>query len=107
MACERGTSFGYNSLVADMRALPEMARNGTPVIMDATHSVQQPGGNGGSSGGQREFAPVMARCAVSLDRLSWAALDLAGDVVRHDGDASNAADTDEHLDEIEQMLHTI
>ena len=66
MACERGTSFGYNSLVADMRGLPEMARNGTPVIMDATHSVQQPGGNGGSSGGQREFAPVMARCAVSL-----------------------------------------
>ena len=66
MACERGTSFGYNSLVADMRGLPEMARNGTPVKMDATHSVQQPGGNGGSSGGQREFAPVMPRCAVSL-----------------------------------------
>lgn len=66
MACERGTSFGYNTLVADMRGLPEMGRNGVPVIMDATHSVQQPGGNGGSSGGQREFAPVMARCAVSL-----------------------------------------
>jgi 2-dehydro-3-deoxyphosphooctonate aldolase (KDO 8-P synthase) len=66
MACERGTSFGYNTLVADMRGLPEMGRNGFPVIMDATHSVQQPGGNGGSSGGQREFAPVMARCAVSL-----------------------------------------
>ncbi|KEP69879.1 3-deoxy-8-phosphooctulonate synthase [Thioclava sp. BHET1] len=63
---ERGTSFGYNTLVADMRALPEMARTGYPVIMDATHSVQQPGGQGGSSGGQREFAPVMARCAVSL-----------------------------------------
>jgi 2-dehydro-3-deoxyphosphooctonate aldolase (KDO 8-P synthase) len=66
MACERGTSFGYNTLVADMRGLPEMGRHGFPVIMDATHSVQQPGGNGGSSGGQREFAPVMARCAVSL-----------------------------------------
>jgi len=66
MACERGTSFGYNTLVSDMRGLPEMGRNGVPVIMDATHSVQQPGGNGGSSGGQREFAPVMARCAVSL-----------------------------------------
>tara|TARA_R110002096_G_scaffold119038_8_gene257826 strand:+ start:29719 stop:30552 length:834 start_codon:yes stop_codon:yes gene_type:complete len=66
MACERGTSFGYNTLVADMRGLPEMGRDGFPVIMDATHSVQQPGGNGGSSGGQREFAPVMARCAVSL-----------------------------------------
>ena len=63
---ERGTSFGYNTLVADMRALPQMAATGYPVIMDATHSVQQPGGMGGSSGGQREFAPVMARAAVSL-----------------------------------------
>lgn len=63
---ERGTSFGYNTLVADMRALPQMAATGYPVVMDATHSVQQPGGMGGSSGGQREFAPVMARAAVSL-----------------------------------------
>lgn len=63
---ERGTSFGYNTLVADMRSLPRMAQTGWPVIMDATHSVQQPGGQGGASGGQREFAPVMARCAVSL-----------------------------------------
>lgn len=63
---ERGVSFGYNTLVADMRALPIMARTGWPVIMDATHSVQQPGGQGSSSGGQREFAPVMARCAVSI-----------------------------------------
>ena len=63
---ERGTSFGYNTLVADMRALPTMAKTGYPVVMDATHSVQQPGGQGGSSGGQREFAPVMARAAVSL-----------------------------------------
>ena len=63
---ERGTSFGYNTLVADMRGLPIMARTGYPVIMDATHSVQQPGGQGSSSGGQREFAPVMARCAVAL-----------------------------------------
>jgi 2-dehydro-3-deoxyphosphooctonate aldolase (KDO 8-P synthase) len=63
---ERGTSFGYNTLVADMRALPQMARTGYPVVMDATHSVQQPGGQGGSSGGQREFAPVMARAAVAL-----------------------------------------
>ncbi|KGJ05189.1 2-dehydro-3-deoxyphosphooctonate aldolase (KDO 8-P synthase) [Paracoccus halophilus] len=63
---ERGASFGYNTLVADMRSLPIMARTGWPVIMDATHSVQQPGGKGGSSGGQREFAPVMARAAVSL-----------------------------------------
>lgn len=63
---ERGTSFGYNTLVADMRSLPQMAATGYPVVMDATHSVQQPGGLGGSSGGQREFAPVMARAAVSL-----------------------------------------
>jgi len=63
---ERGTSFGYNTLVADMRSLPILARSGYPVIMDATHSVQQPGGLGGASGGQREFAPVMARAAVSL-----------------------------------------
>jgi 2-dehydro-3-deoxyphosphooctonate aldolase (KDO 8-P synthase) len=63
---ERGASFGYNTLVADMRSLPEMMKTGYPVIMDATHSVQQPGGMGGSSGGQREFAPVMARAAVSL-----------------------------------------
>jgi 2-dehydro-3-deoxyphosphooctonate aldolase (KDO 8-P synthase) len=63
---ERGASFGYNTLVADMRSLPILARTGYPVIMDATHSVQQPGGQGTSSGGQREFAPVMARAAVSL-----------------------------------------
>ncbi len=63
---ERGASFGYNTLVTDMRSLPIMARTGWPIIMDATHSVQQPGGQGGSSGGQREFAPVMARAAVAL-----------------------------------------
>lgn len=63
---ERGASFGYNTLVADMRSLPILARTGYPVIMDATHSVQQPGGLGGASGGQREFAPVMARCAVAI-----------------------------------------
>ena len=61
MLTERGTSFGSNTLVADMRGLPRMAKTGYPVVMDATHSVQQPGGQGGSSGGQREFAPVMAR----------------------------------------------
>jgi 2-dehydro-3-deoxyphosphooctonate aldolase (KDO 8-P synthase) len=66
MLTERGVSFGYNTLVADMRSLPIMMQTGWPVVMDATHSVQQPGGRGGSSGGQREFAPVMARAAVSL-----------------------------------------
>ncbi|HCQ57500.1 MAG TPA: 3-deoxy-8-phosphooctulonate synthase [Sulfitobacter sp.] len=63
---ERGTTFGYNTLVADMRSLPQMAQTGYPVVMDATHSVAQPGGKGGSSGGQREFAPVMARAAAAI-----------------------------------------
>ena len=66
LLCERGTSFGYNTLVADMRSLPQMAATGYPVIFDATHSVQQPGGLGGSSGGQREFAPVLARAAAAV-----------------------------------------
>jgi len=66
MACERGTSFGYNTLVSDFRGLPTMASFGHPVVFDATHSVQQPGGQGGSSGGQREFIPVLARAAVSV-----------------------------------------
>jgi len=63
---ERGTSFGYNTLVTDMRALPRMAATGYPVVFDATHSVQQPGGLGGASGGQRDFAPVLARAAVAV-----------------------------------------
>ena len=63
---ERGASFGYNTLVSDMRALPEMASTGAPVVFDATHSVQQPGGQGGSSGGQREYVAVLARAAVSV-----------------------------------------
>jgi len=66
MATERGVSFGYNTLISDMRALPEMAKTGAPVIFDATHSVQQPGGQGGSSGGQREYVPVLARAAVAV-----------------------------------------
>ena len=63
---ERGASFGYNTLVNDFRGLPVMARTGYPVVFDATHSVQQPGGQGGSSGGQREFAPVLARAALAV-----------------------------------------
>ena len=66
MLCERGTSFGYNSLITDMRGLPILADTGCPVVFDATHSVQQPGGQGAKSGGQREFAPVLARAAVSV-----------------------------------------
>ncbi len=66
MLCERGASFGYNTLVSDMRALPIMAQTGHPVVFDATHSVQQPGGQGATSGGQREFVPVLARAAVAI-----------------------------------------
>ena len=66
LVTERGASFGYNTLVSDMRALPILARTGAPVIFDATHSVQQPGGQGTSSGGEREFVPVLARAAVSV-----------------------------------------
>jgi len=66
MLTERGVSFGYNTLISDMRALPIMAQTGCPVIFDATHSVQQPGGQGGSSGGQREFVAVLARAAVAV-----------------------------------------
>jgi 2-dehydro-3-deoxyphosphooctonate aldolase (KDO 8-P synthase) len=66
LLCERGASFGYNTLVSDMRSLPIMARTGYPVVFDATHSVQQPGGQGTSSGGQREFAPVLARAALAV-----------------------------------------
>jgi len=66
MVCERGASFGYNTLVSDMRSLPIMAETGFPVVFDATHSVQQPGGQGSTSGGQREFVPVLARAAVAV-----------------------------------------
>jgi 2-dehydro-3-deoxyphosphooctonate aldolase (KDO 8-P synthase) len=66
LLCERGASFGYNMLVTDFRALPIMARTGYPVVFDATHSVQLPGGQGTSSGGQREFAPILARAALAV-----------------------------------------
>jgi 2-dehydro-3-deoxyphosphooctonate aldolase (KDO 8-P synthase) len=71
MLCDRGTSFGYNTLVSDFRGLPIMAQTGYPVVFDATHSVQQPGGQGTTSGGQREFAPVLARaaCAVGVSAI--------------------------------------
>ena len=66
LLCERGASFGYNTLVSDMRSLPIMAQTGYPVVFDATHSVQQPGGQGDSTGGEREFVPVLARAAVAV-----------------------------------------
>jgi 2-dehydro-3-deoxyphosphooctonate aldolase (KDO 8-P synthase) len=66
LVTERGVSFGYNALVSDMRALPQLAKLGAPVIFDATHSVQQPGGRGSTSGGEREFIPALARAAVAV-----------------------------------------
>ena len=66
MLCERGTSFGYNTLISDMRALPVLAATGYPVVFDATHSVQAPGGQGDRSGGQREYVPVLARAAIAV-----------------------------------------
>lgn len=66
LLCERGTSFGYNTLVNDMRALPILAQTGCPVVFDATHSVQQPGGKGDRTGGEREYAPILARAAIAV-----------------------------------------
>src|SRR5436305_10026558 len=66
LLCERGASFGYNTLVSDMRALPILAETGYPVVFDATHSVQQPGGQGGRSGGERRFVETLARAAVAV-----------------------------------------
>ena len=66
LVCERGVSFGYNTLVTDMRAIPELAATGAPVVFDATHSVQQPGGQGATSGGQRQYVPILARAAAAV-----------------------------------------
>jgi 2-dehydro-3-deoxyphosphooctonate aldolase (KDO 8-P synthase) len=66
LTCERGASFGYNTLVSDMRSLPILKSFGAPVVFDATHSVQQPGGKGDSSGGERQYVPVLARAAVAI-----------------------------------------
>ena len=83
---ERGASFGYNTLVADMRSLPIMAQTGYPVIMDATHSVQQPGGQGGSTGGQREYVAALARAAVAVG--------VAGVFIETHDDPDNTASSD-------------
>ncbi|MDQ2065479.1 3-deoxy-8-phosphooctulonate synthase [Xinfangfangia sp. CPCC 101601] len=99
---ERGASFGYNTLVADMRSLPTMARTGYPVIMDATHSVQQPGGMGGSSGGQREFAPLMARCAVSIG-IAGVFIETHEDPDRAPSDGPNMV----RLDEMAALVETL
>ncbi len=99
---ERGVSFGYNTLVADMRSLPTMAKTGYPVIMDATHSVQQPGGLGGSSGGQREFAPAMARCAVSLG-IAGVFIETHEDPARSPSDGPNMV----YLDQMPRLIEML
>ena len=99
---ERGVSFGYNTLVTDMRSLPIMAKTGWPVVMDATHAVQQPGGQGASSGGQREFAPVMARAAVSLG--------VAGVFIETHQDPDNAPSDGPNmirLDQMRALIHSL
>ncbi|WP_424939481.1 3-deoxy-8-phosphooctulonate synthase [Aliiroseovarius sp. S253] len=92
---ERGTSFGYNTLVTDMRGLPQMAALGYPVIMDATHAVQMPGGQGASSGGERAFAPVLARAAVAVG--------VAGVFIETHQDPDNAPSDGPNMIPIEQM----
>ncbi|MFT6606989.1 MAG: 2-dehydro-3-deoxyphosphooctonate aldolase (KDO 8-P synthase) [Halocynthiibacter sp.] len=99
---ERGTSFGYNTLVADMRGLPQMMQTGYPVVMDATHSVQQPGGLGGASGGQREFAPLMARTAVSMG-ISAVFIETHEDPDRAPSDGPNMI----YLDKMPALLKTL
>ncbi|QKV18190.1 3-deoxy-8-phosphooctulonate synthase [Oricola thermophila] len=99
---ERGVSFGYNTLVSDMRALPVMAETGAPVIFDATHSVQQPGGQGGSSGGERRFVETLARAAVAVG--------VAGVFVETHQDPDNAPSDGPnmvHLDDMPRLVETL
>tara|TARA_Y100001935_G_scaffold243312_1_gene234595 strand:- start:65 stop:892 length:828 start_codon:yes stop_codon:yes gene_type:complete len=102
LVTERGASFGYNTLVSDMRALPIMAKNGYPVIFDATHSVQQPGGLGEKSGGQREFVEHLARAAVAVG--------VAGVFIETHQDPDNAPSDGPnmiHLDKLENLLNQL
>lgn len=99
MACERGVSFGYNTLISDMRALPIMAQFGSPVIFDATHSVQQPGGQGTSSGGQREFVETLARAAVAVG--------VAGVFLETHQDPDHAPSDGPNMVKLENLPHLI
>ena len=102
MLCERGTSFGYNTLVNDMRGLHEMKKTGYPVVIDATHSCQQPGGQGTSSGGNREHIPVIAKAAVAVG--------VAGVFMEVHNDPDNAysdGPNNLHLDDLEKLLTTL
>jgi len=103
LVTERGASFGYNTLVSDMRALPILARStGAPVIFDATHSVQQPGGQGTSSGGEREFVPVLARAAVAVG-VAGVFIETHPDPDRAPSDGPNMI----ALKDLEELLRTL
>jgi 2-dehydro-3-deoxyphosphooctonate aldolase (KDO 8-P synthase) len=102
MVCERGSSFGYNNLVSDMRGLAIMRETGCPVVFDATHSVQLPGGQGTSSGGQREFVPVLARAAVATG-VSGLFMETHPDPANAKSDGPNAWP----LDRMESLLTTL
>ena len=102
MVCERGASFGYNNLVSDMRSLAIMRETGCPVVFDATHSVQLPGGQGTSSGGQREFVPVLARAAVAAG-ISGLFMETHPDPVRAMSDGPNAVP----LNHMQSLLSTL
>jgi len=102
MVCERGVSFGYNNLVSDMRSLAVMRETGCPVVFDATHSVQLPGGQGGSSGGQREFIPVLARAAVAVG-VAGLFMETHPDPEQALSDGPNAWP----LDQMEELLTTL
>jgi len=102
MVCERGVSFGYNTLISDMRGLVEMRNTGCPVVFDATHSVQQPGGQGATSGGQRQFVPVLARSAVAAG-VSGLFMETHPDPAKALSDGPNAWP----LGEMEGLLETL
>ena len=102
MVCERGVSFGYNNLVSDMRSLAAMRETGAPVVYDATHSVQLPGGQGSVSGGQREFVPVLARAAVAAG-ISGIFMETHPDPERALSDGPNSWP----LNRIEELLETL
>ena len=103
MACERGVSFGYNNLVSDMRSLAIMRETGAPVVMDVTHSVQLPGGQGTSSGGQREFVPVLARAAVATG-VSGLFMETHPNPAQAKSDGPNAVPLDRMADLLETLV---
>ena len=102
MICERGASFGYNTLVSDMRSLASMRSTGCPIIFDATHSVQQPGGHGNSSGGEREMVPVLARAAIAVG-VSGIFMETHPDPERAKSDGSNSIP----IDKISDLLRVL